>query len=288
MIKSMTAFARTQQSLDSGDLIWEIRSVNSRFLELHFKMPEDFRVNESRYRELLQQRLKRGKVECFLRFNPGNQGSKDVCINHKQAKSLVKACQEINDFLHQPSEVNPMDVLQWPGVVQESKIDMKPVFQAGETVLAEAIDALMANREREGSRMRELILQRCESIQQIVVQARENLPEIHARYQKKLRDRLAELSAEVNHDRLEQELVHMAQKMDVDEELDRLDSHLKEMRDVLASEEAVGRRLDFLMQELNREANTLGSKSADISSTNASVELKVLIEQMREQIQNIE
>ena len=288
MTKSMTAFARSQQSLNEGELVWEIRSVNHRFLELHMKMPEDFRANEMRFREILQQRLKRGKVECNLRFNANAQQSEMVNVNHQQAKSLVTACQEINNLLHQPSEVDPMEVLQWPGVVQESKLDMKPVLAACETGLNAALDDLIANREREGTRMRDLILQRCDAIQQIVNQTRTKVPEIQQRYQKKLRDRLDELKIEVNHERLEQELVHLAQKMDVDEELDRLDSHLKEMSDILNREEAVGRRLDFLMQELNREANTLGSKSADISSTNASVELKVLIEQMREQIQNIE
>ena len=181
-----------------------------------------------------------------------------------------------------------MEMLQWPGVVQESKLDMKPVLAASEIGLNRALDDLIANREREGQRMRELILQRCEAIQKILNKTRKKMPEIQERYQKKLRERLDAINIEVNHDRLEQELVHLAQKMDVDEEIDRLDSHLKEMNDVLNRDEAVGRRLDFLMQELNREANTLGSKSADISSTNASVELKVLIEQMREQIQNIE
>jgi uncharacterized protein (TIGR00255 family) len=165
---------------------------------------------------------------------------------------------------------------------------MKPVLAASETSLNKALDDLIANREREGERMRELILQRCESIQKIVKKTRKKMPEIQARYQQKVREKIDTLNVEVNQDRLEQELVHLAQKMDVDEEIDRLDSHLQEMNDVLNRDEAIGRRLDFLMQELNREANTLGSKSADISSTNASVELKVLIEQMREQIQNIE
>jgi len=288
MTKSMTAFARIQQSLDEGELIWEIRSVNHRFLELHIKMPEDFRASETRFREILQHRLMRGKVECCLRFNANAQQSAEININPQQAKSLVSACQEINNLLHQPSEVDPMEVLQWPGVVQEAKLDMKPVLAASETGLNKALDDLIANREREGERMRELIVQRCESIQEIVNETRKNMPEIQIRYQKKIRERLDAINIEVNPDRLEQELVHLAQKMDVDEEIDRLDSHLKEMSDVLNRDEAVGRRLDFLMQELNREANTLGSKSADISSTNASVELKVLIEQMREQIQNIE
>lgn len=288
MTKSMTGFARTQQSLAEGDIIWELRSVNNRFLELYLKMPEDFRANESRFREMLQQRLKRGKIECFLRFNANAQQAETININLQQTKSLLSACHEVTNLLHQTSEVNPIEVLQWPGVVQESKIDMKPVLAAAEVCLEKALDDLLANREREGERMRDVIIQRCDAIQQIVNQTREKMPEIQTRYQQRLRDRLNELKVELNNDRLEQELVYLAQKMDVDEELDRLDSHLKEMTDVLNRDEAVGRRLDFLMQELNREANTLGSKSADISSTNSSVELKVLIEQMREQIQNIE
>ncbi|HHJ34724.1 MAG TPA: YicC family protein [Gammaproteobacteria bacterium] len=288
MTRSMTAFARAGQSLEAGELIWEIRSVNHRYLELHFKLPENFRAQEARFRAALQQRLNRGKVECYLRFNVNARQSEAINIDPQQAKSIVRACQEINQLLHQPSEVDPMEVLQWPGVVQETKLDMQPVFAASEEALTVALDDLLANREREGARMRDLILQRCDAIQDIVDRARENMPEIQARYQKKIHDRLDTLDIDVNPDRLEQELVHLAQKMDVDEELDRLDSHLKEIREVLGRDEAVGRRLDFLMQELNREANTLGSKSADIASTNASVELKVLIEQMREQIQNIE
>jgi len=288
MTRSMTAFARAEQSLEVGELVWEVRSVNHRYLELHFKIPENFRSHEMRFRELLQKRLNRGKVECSLRFNTREQQSENINVNVAQAKALMRACQDVNNLLHQPSEVNPIEVLQWPGVVQESKLDMKLIHTASEEVLSRALDDLLANREREGARMRELILQRCNVIQDIVNLARENMPEIQERYQKKLRDRLDALKIEVNSDRLEQELVHLAQKMDVDEELDRLDSHLKEINDILGRDEAVGRRLDFLMQELNREANTLGSKAADIASTNSSVELKVLIEQMREQIQNIE
>ncbi len=288
MTRSMTAFARYQQNLNEGDLIWEVRSVNHRYLELHMKIPEAFRANEGRFREILQAKLKRGKVECFLRFNTNSKQTGAVSINQEHAKSLVKACHDINDLLHQPSEVDPLGILQWPGVVQEEKLDMKAMASACEAGLASAIDDLVLNREREGGRMSDVIMQRCDAIQQIVDQAREKVPEIQQRYQQKIRERLDVLNIDVNADRLEQELVHLAQKMDVEEELDRLDSHLKEMNDVLNRDEAVGRRLDFLMQELNREANTLGSKSADISSTNASVELKVLIEQMREQIQNIE
>lgn len=288
MTKSMTAFARTQNNTEQGELICELRSVNSRFLELHFKLPENFRVNEMKYRALLQNRLTRGKVECHIRFNPIDQTTGEITINEAHAKSLLDACQQINNLLHQPSEINPVEILQWPGVIKESKLDMEVLFEACEANLQSAIDDLIANREREGQRMQDHILQRCHAIQKIIDQTRHNMPEIQQRYQKKLRERLDEINIEVNNDRLEQELVHLAQKMDVDEELDRLDSHLKEINEVLQRDEAVGRRLDFLMQELNREANTLGSKSFDSASTKASVELKVLIEQMREQIQNIE
>jgi uncharacterized protein (TIGR00255 family) len=288
MTKSMTAFARIQQGLDEGELIWEIRTVNQRFLEMYFKMPEDFRASEPAFREILQKRLKRGKAECFLRFNASAQQAESITVNLPRAKALVHACHEVNGLLHQPSEVNPIELLQWPGVAEESKLDMAPVISASESGFKLALDELIANREREGERMKQLVLQRCQGIQKIVDDTREKMPEIQARYQQKIHERLEQIKVEVNHDRLEQELAHLAQKMDVDEELDRLDSHLKEIVEVLDRDEAVGRRLDFLMQELNREANTLGSKSADISSTNASVELKVLIEQMREQIQNIE
>ena len=178
MTKSMTAFARVQQNLDEGALIWEIRSVNHRYLELHLKMPDDFRAFEVRFRELLQQRLKRGKLECYLRFNANVIQDEAININHPQAKSLVSACQEINNILHQPSEVNPMDVLQWPGVVQESKLDMKPVLEASLNSLNTALDELIANREREGKRLHSLLTQRCDAIQKIVDQERKNMPEI--------------------------------------------------------------------------------------------------------------
>jgi len=170
MTKSMTAFARIQQNLDEGDLIWELRSVNHRYLELHLKLPDDFRVHEIKFREAIQKRLKRGKVECFLRFNRNTQESESVHVNQQQAKSLISACQEINNLLHQPSEVDPMEILQWPGVVKQSTLDMKPVLAASESGLNNALDELVANREREGERMRDVIIQRCEAIQQIVVQ----------------------------------------------------------------------------------------------------------------------
>ena len=288
MIKSMTAFARTQQSDKFGTLTWELRSVNSRYLDINCRMPEDFRAQEGRVRECINKRLQRGKIECGLRFVPELAPETGIEVNAALVKSLIDACQQINTRLHQPSEINPVDILTWPGVVAEPEQDFKAIYEASEQLLNKALDELIDNRQREGERMRELIENRCASMQQIVDKVRQQLPQIQQHYREKLTARLADLSSSVDQDRLEQELVFLAQKMDVDEELDRLDAHLKELCDVLDREEAVGRRLDFLMQELNREANTLGSKSADISMTQASVELKVLIEQMREQIQNIE
>ena len=288
MIKSMTAFARVQQSEKIGTLTWEVRSVNSRYLDINCRLPEDFRAQEGRVRECINKRLQRGKIECGLRFIPEQVTSTGLEVNDSLVKSLIGACQQINASLHQPSEINPVDLLNWPGVVAEPEQDYKSIYEASEKLLLLALDELIENRLREGERMQKLIQDRCASMQQIVDKVRQQLPEIQLRYREKLSARLEELKASVDRDRLEQELVFLAQKMDVDEELDRLDAHLKEINEALDRDEAVGRRLDFLMQELNREANTLGSKSADISTTQASVELKVLIEQMREQIQNIE
>jgi uncharacterized protein (TIGR00255 family) len=288
MIKSMTAFARVQQSEKTGTLTWEIRSVNSRYLDINCRLPEDFRAQEGRVRECINKRLQRGKVECGLRFIPEQVTSTGLEVNDALVKALISACQQINASLHQPSEINPVDLLNWPGVVAEPEQDYKAIYEASEKLLLLALDELIENRLREGERMHKLIQDRCASMQQIVDKVRQQLPDIQQRYREKLTARLEELKAGVDRDRLEQELVFLAQKMDVDEELDRLDAHLKEINEALDRDEAVGRRLDFLMQELNREANTLGSKSADISTTQASVELKVLIEQMREQIQNIE
>jgi uncharacterized protein (TIGR00255 family) len=284
----MTAFARVQQSEKTGTLTWEIRSVNSRYLDINCRLPEDFRAQEGRVRECINKRLQRGKIECGLRFMPEQITESGIEVNDALVKSLIGACQQINTSLHQPSEINPVDILSWPGVVAEPEQDFKSIYEASEKLLLQALDELIENRLREGERMQKLIQDRCASLQQIVDKVREQLPDIQQRYREKLTARLEELKAGVDSDRLEQELVFLAQKMDVDEELDRLDAHLKEINEALDRDEAVGRRLDFLMQELNREANTLGSKSADISTTQASVELKVLIEQMREQIQNIE
>jgi uncharacterized protein (TIGR00255 family) len=284
----MTAFARSQVSESFGTLIWELRSVNHRYLDIHMRLPDELRAMEGRYRELISSQLHRGKLECCLRFKPEVAIENGVEINEDFAKALIHAGEKINSMLHQSSDINVIDILNWPGVVKELALDMKPVMDASEALLTQALKDLISNREREGERLKDLIAQRCDAVEQIVVQVREFMPEIRENHRQKILSRFEELKADPDMERLEQELVYLVQKMDVDEELDRLDAHVKELGGVLNREEAVGRRLDFLMQELNREANTLGSKSADIRMTQASVELKVLIEQMREQIQNIE
>jgi len=284
----MTAFARTQISEDFGSIVCELRSVNHRFLEMHMRLPDELRAQEVRLREIISKRLKRGKLECNVRLQLQDRKAGAININKDQATAIIDANHVINDMLHQPSEVNPMEILAWPGVVEDSSVDLKPVATALEGVLSQALDELIDNREREGNRLGDLLQTRCDAMQKIVNAVRENMPSIVQRYREKLLSKLDDLRIEIDHDRMEQELLHLVQKMDVEEELDRLDCHLQEMKDILGRDEAVGRRLDFLMQEFNREANTLGSKSADISSTQASVELKVLVEQMREQIQNLE
>lgn len=288
MIKSMTAFARCQKKEAFGTLVWELRSVNHRYLDMHMRLPDELRGLEGRYREILNSNLSRGKLECGLRFTAEVAVEESVEVNQVFAKSIIHACEQLNSSLHQSSVINVIDILKWPGVVKGTAMDMKPVAEASEVLLRQALDELVSNRQREGERLKALIVQRCDVVDDIVAQVREQMPNIRDNHHKKILARFEDLKAEPDMDRLEQELVYLVQKMDVDEELDRLDAHIKELREVIDREEAVGRRLDFLMQELNREANTLGSKSADIRMTQASVELKVLIEQMREQIQNIE
>ena len=288
MTRSMTAFARKSDQQQWGSLVWEIRSVNHRYLDVFVRMPEELRSLEMQVREKVAEKIKRGKLECVLKFNPASGEQAQVIVNEAFAKAVISACQVINTKLHQPSEMNPLDILRWPGVVDEPEQDMKPVMEAALQLLQQTIDELVESREREGERLQAMVEQRREAMVELVKQERARRPGIAQQYREKLLARLEELKAAPDMDRLEQELVYLAQKMDVDEELDRLDSHFKELEDIFKRNEPIGRRLDFIMQELNREANTLGSKSVDIKTTQASVELKVLIEQMREQVQNIE
>lgn len=288
MIRSMTSFARCATQGEWGGLQLELRSVNHRYLELNLRLPETIRGLEPKIRERLSKRLGRGKVDCNVHFQPPSEQSGDMAINVELVKKLAHASREVDALLYNPSPVHSLDVLQWPGVMQPPELDEGRVQSEALLLLDQAIEEMTENRGREGEKLKAIILKRCDAADEVVKAVRGRLPEVLQNVRNRLRQRLDELKAELDENRLEQEMVIAAQKLDVDEEMDRLETHLTEVRSVLESDKPVGRRLDFLMQELNREANTLGSKSADTETTRASVDLKVLFEQMREQVQNIE
>jgi uncharacterized protein (TIGR00255 family) len=287
MIRSMTAFARAAATDEGVELVWELRSVNHRYLETNLRLPEEMRVLEPLVRERLARRLGRGKIDCGLRYKSTGAAA-HLQINQTLADQVLLAARELEQKMPGAEAASVMDVLNWPGMLEPVKPNMGPAQQAAAKLLEQAIDELIQTREREGGRLQEHISARCQSMHEQVERARIRVPLVLEQLRGRLRNRLAELAGELDPDRLEQEMVMLAQRLDVDEEMDRLNTHLDEVISVLQRDEPVGRRLDFLMQELNREANTLGSKSADSETTAISVEMKVLIEQMREQVQNIE
>ena len=288
MTQSMTAFARESTEQSWGALVWELRSVNHRYLDVNIKLPEELRDIENTIRARLSEKLKRGKIDCQLRYRPGLQQTTDIQVNEDRANAVMKACQVISKHLHQPSEMDVLEVLKWPGVAQEPETDVKPVMDAALGLFSTALESLTQARASEGERLQQMLEERCSAMKNIVQDLRNNRSNIIETVRNKIKKRIAELDVSVDNERFEQEVVYLLQKMDVDEELDRIDSHFVEVENSLMKQEPVGRRLDFLMQEFNREANTLGSKSADVKTSQAAVELKVLIEQMREQVQNIE
>jgi uncharacterized protein (TIGR00255 family) len=284
----MTAFARQEQQTEQGDLIWEIRSVNHRYLELSLRLDERFRALEMPIRKLFSEQLGRGKVDAVLRYKAPEDQSTNLDIDQTLARSVVEQCELVSGFADQAAPIDPVRILQWPGVIKAESLDQVALNASVMSALLLAINELIVTRETEGAALHKMVEQRCNDIDGIAKATRERMPTILADHQQRLKERIAELAVDLDPERLEQEMVLLAQKSDVAEELDRLESHVVEVRSVLQRDEPVGRRLDFLMQELNREANTLGSKSINSETTNHSVELKVLIEQMREQIQNIE
>ena len=286
-ISSMTAFAHRRSEHPWGTAIWELRSVNHRYLELSFKLPEGWRQLEPELRDRLRNALQRGKVECSLRLSLQDQ-NQQLQLNKTLAQQLLDTAHQLRTDIAHAAPIDVLDIMRWPGVMQSGELDGDTITKDLVAAFVDALDDQRANRQREGDELALLIEQRLSSISEIVTDLRARMPEIVSGQRDKLRSRLAELQAELDAERLEQEMALIAQKADVDEELDRLDTHVKEVRRVLTKGGAVGRRLDFLMQELNREANTLSSKAVVAESTQAAVELKVLIEQMREQIQNIE
>jgi uncharacterized protein (TIGR00255 family) len=291
MIRSMTGFASLERQYEFGRLTWELRSVNHRYLEVGFRVPEEFRALEPDIRRILGQYLSRGKVDASLRFvAAANASTSSLRLNTVLAETLLGLHGELQQLSGISQEPDLQSMLRWPGVLEEQAPDSESLHAAALELLEEAAQSLQSARAREGEQMAIAIRERLSGIESSVSQVREWLPEIREALRDKQLGRIADLELQQDLDpgRLEQEVAFLAQKMDVDEELDRLAAHIKETLLVLDRDDPVGRRLDFLMQEFNRESNTLSSKSVDQRTTQAAVELKVYIEQMREQVQNIE
>jgi len=288
MLKSMTGFGRNTTDTDSGELTWELRSVNHRYLEVSLRMPEELRGLESNVRERIGKQLSRGKVEATLRLRASQRNVTGLNLDPQALASLAGAIQQVREAIPETAAVDPLQVIQWPGVVSSTDAQNDQLPQQTMTSLDAALDDLVATRAREGEKTAHMMLERTSKIVVHLEQLKQHRPAVVARQREKLLAKLTELDIEHNEHRLEQELVFLAQRLDIDEELDRLSAHVTEFNKAVQRSGPIGRRLDFLMQEFNREANTIGSKASDLDTTGASVDLKVLIEQMREQVQNIE
>ena len=287
MLRSMTAFASAESDIAQGSLSIEIRSVNHRYLELGLRLPEELRSLEPQVRERVAARLSRGKVDLGMRYKTAAAEASAIALDDALIARLAETAQSLAARFPQLN-VDFVSLLGWPGVILEREADQESLRTSALAVLDEALGQMVAAREREGVRLGGFLRERLDAIEAIVADVRRHLPEVRTALRARFDARLAELKQPMEPGRMEQEIVLQLQRIDVDEELDRLTAHIAEARRTLGLKEAVGRRLDFLMQEFNREANTLGSKAADPRTTNAAVELKVLIEQMREQVQNLE
>jgi uncharacterized protein (TIGR00255 family) len=288
MTHSMTAFARQSATHAWGTLVWEIRSVNHRYLEPTFKLPDALRGLEGELRERLRTRLARGKIECSLRAQLLQERSSTLAVDADVLAQLLDCAQQVQAKIPETAALNALEVLAWPGVLKTGQQDEDVILAASNALFNTTLDQLLEHRTREGAELRRYIETQLDEVTLIIDNVRTQIPTILSALRQRLHDRLAELRTELDHDRIEQEMVILAQKSDVAEELDRLQTHIKEVRRALQQSEPCGRRLDFLMQEFNREANTLSSKAQVSDTTLNAVQLKVLIEQMREQIQNIE
>ncbi len=289
MIRSMTGFARVERQYEFGRLSWEMRSVNHRYLEFGLRLPEEFRPLETDIRRCLGQYISRGKIDATLRFTEaaGVAGS-GLELNLPLAREVLGVHAELAKLAATDQPVDIGRLLKWPGLVEEKRPDPAPLQAAAMALLVDGAQELQAGRGREGEQLAVAIRERLEGVANLTTQIRAWLPEIRAALKQRMLDRIADMKQPLEPGRIEQEVAFLAQKMDVDEELDRLDVHVEEAYRVLELSEPVGRRLDFLMQEFNRESNTLSSKSVDQRTSKAAVDLKVLVEQMREQVQNVE
>lgn len=287
MLQSMTAFARCELSSNEGVLSWEIRSINHRYLEINFKLPDTFQPLEWQLRDILKKQLSRGKIECSFNFSP-NAHNSPLQIDFERAKQLICAAEQISELTINPTPIDPFKVLSWNGVLINEQINQELLQEQAIELFKSTLENLKSNRAREGQQLQSLLENRLVSINEEVERLRPLIPNMLNNQRQKILARCQEMPLDMDLQRLEQELVLLAQKTDVAEELDRLQTHLREVRYTFNTNEPSGRRLDFLMQELNREANTLGSKAFDPRTTQATVNIKVFIEQMREQVQNIE
>ena len=294
MIRSMTGFARRERAGDFGTLIWEIRTVNHRYLEASVRLPEELRSAEGEFRQAIAGAVRRGKVDATLQYRPSADSQVTLEIDEAFLDELIARSHEVSrratakgGTIESPTA---LDLMRWPGVLRDRDRDASPLLATAQAALAEALEALTTSRASEGERIATMLGSRCQQVEALVLAVRARLPEVHARIRARLEERLAQLvlPGEPNRERLEQEIALALARTDVDEELDRLTSHIAEVGKALGGQEPAGRRLDFLMQEFNREANTLSSKSQDPETTRAAVDMKVLIEQMREQVQNVE
>lgn len=284
----MTGFATEETVVESYRLVWELRSVNHRFLDISLRLPDELRALEPRCREMITVALGRGKVDCILRFSAAGQEASAAILQEQALENLKGLEREVHQTFPDATQLAVGEILRWPGVFEEAAAGLAAMADPAVQSFARTLESLSAARQREGERLVGMLVERCDAIEKIIAALGPRLPDAQERYRAKLLERLARLDVEADPGRLEQELALLAQRLDVTEELDRLGSHVSEVRDALGRTEPIGRRLDFLMQELNREANTLSSKSQDEELTRSGVELKVLIEQMREQVQNLE
>jgi uncharacterized protein (TIGR00255 family) len=288
MIYSMTGYATVSEELTLGTLSVEVRSVNHRYLDMQFRLPDELRSFEPGMREMLAARLTRGKVECRVGLTKSTSGNVSLTLNTGLLDQLVQLDRDVRVRLPDAASLTVNDVIRWPGIVEAEAISLEQLRERTQSLLERAIAEFSASRAREGETLKQLLLDRVLRLEQLVQRVKPRIPQLVAAYQERLASRLKDAVAELDEDRIRQELILFAAKVDVEEELSRLATHLTETRRILQQGGAVGKRLDFLMQELNRESNTVGSKSVDIEVSQAAVELKVLIEQMREQVQNIE
>ena len=284
----MTAFGREEAQSSVGHLIWEIRSVNHRYQEISMRLPEELRAAEPTFRQSIANAVKRGRIDAILRYQPLASGTADNHLDQAEVRRLAQWQAEVHRVIVDAVPLRTADILRWPGVLGASSVNVDRLREQALELLKKTLAAVLSNRQREGEKLAGILREHLLAARGLVQHAKKNWPAVEAHLRSRLEERIAEFVEKLDPGRLEQEMVLLLSKADIREEVDRLLLHLEEGERVLGGDGPIGRRLDFLMQELHREANTLGSKSAPPTMTAACIDLKVLIEQMREQVQNVE